>query len=52
MCQECMGVERVNLHEDYDSWNINNDICMLTLEGSISMGSNVGTIGLPSSMEE
>merc|ERR1712037_515074 len=46
------AVSDVGLHEDYDSWNINNDICMLTLEGSISMGSNVGTIGLPSSMEE
>merc|ERR1712112_482819 len=49
--QESFAVSEVGLHEDYDSWNINNDICMLTLEGSISMGSNVGTIGLPSSME-
>merc|ERR1739843_74411 len=49
-----LGVEvgSHSLYEDDDSWNINNDICMLTLEGSISMGSNVGTIGLPSSMEE
>merc|ERR1712226_1416937 len=50
--QESFAVSDVGLHEEYDSWNINNDICMLTLEGSISMGSNVGTIGLPSSMEE
>merc|ERR1712110_554572 len=50
--QESFAVSDVGLHEDYDSWNINNDICMLTLEGSISMGSNVGTIGLPASMEE
>merc|ERR1711971_839133 len=42
-----VGVGSHNLYEDYDSWNINNDICMLTLEGSISMGSNVATIGLP-----
>merc|ERR1719239_1624517 len=45
--QASFAVSDVGLHEDYDSWNINNDICMLTLEGSISMGSNVGTIGLP-----
>merc|ERR1711931_379779 len=37
--QESFAVSDVGLHEDYDSWNINNDICMLTLEGSISMGS-------------
>merc|ERR1711931_616771 len=42
--QESFAVSDVGLHEDYDSWNINNDICMLTLEGSISMGSNEGTI--------
>merc|ERR1712037_544711 len=50
--QASFAVSDVGLHEDYDSWNIHGDICMLTLEGSISMGSNVGTIGLPSSMEE
>ena len=33
--QESFAVSDVGLHEDYDSWNINNDICMLTLEGSI-----------------
>merc|ERR1712181_90493 len=38
--QASFAVSDVGLHEDYDSWNINNDICMLTLEGSISMGSN------------
>merc|ERR1712130_346324 len=31
--QESFAVSDVGLHEDYDSWNINNDICMLTLEG-------------------
>merc|ERR1719211_593176 len=30
----------------------NNDICMLTLDGTISMGANVGTISIPYSMEE
>merc|ERR1711951_259444 len=31
--QESFAVSDVGLHEDYDSWNINNDICMLTPEG-------------------
>merc|ERR1712055_455886 len=35
--QESFAVSDVGLHEDYDSWNISNDICMLTLDGSISM---------------
>merc|ERR1712037_846548 len=29
--QASFAVSDVGLHEDYDSWNINNDICMLTL---------------------
>merc|ERR1712107_969494 len=29
--QESFAVSDVGLHEDYDSWNINNDVCMLTL---------------------
>merc|ERR1712168_1681261 len=33
--QASFAVSDVGLHEDYDSWNINNDICMLTLEGSV-----------------
>merc|ERR1712203_1166938 len=45
--QQSFAVAEVGLHEDYNSFNINNDICMLTLEGSISMGANVGTIGIP-----
>merc|ERR1719305_841400 len=43
--QESFAVSDVGLHEEYD-------ICMLTLEGSISMGSNVGTISIPYSMKE
>merc|ERR1711936_605969 len=39
--QEDFQVSKVILHEDYDSWNINNDICLLELEGTISMGSHV-----------
>merc|ERR1712045_78852 len=50
--QESFAVTDVGLHEEYDSFNINNDICMLTLEGTISMGSNVATISIPYSMEE
>ena len=50
--QESFAVSEVMLHEQYDSWTINNDICLLKLAGSATMGSNVGTIGFPSSMEE
>ena len=52
MSQECIGVEEVNLHEDYDSWNINNDICVLILESEATLGPDVGTIPLPESGEE
>merc|ERR1712037_337131 len=41
--QASFAVSDVGLHEDYDSWNINNDICMLTLEGSICTVSGWGT---------
>merc|ERR1711990_1439187 len=41
--QQSFAVAEVGLHEDYNSFNINNDICMLTLGGTISM---------PYSMEE
>merc|ERR1712203_342361 len=50
--QQSFAVTDVGLHEEYDIFNINNDICMLTLEGTISMGSNVATISIPYSMEE
>jgi len=50
--EECIGVERVNLHEDYDSWNINNDICVLILESEATLGPNVGAIPLPQLGEE
>merc|ERR1711997_1251632 len=36
--QASFAVSDVGLHEGYDSWNINNDICRLTLEGPASMG--------------
>ena len=50
--KECIGVESVFLHEDYDSFNINNDICVLILESEVMLGPNVGTIPLPESGEE
>merc|ERR1712072_1391887 len=33
--QQSFAVTDVGLHEEYDSFNINNDICMLTLEGTV-----------------
>ena len=50
--KECIGVESVYLHEDYDSFNINNDICVLILESEATLGPNVGAIPLPESGEE
>lgn len=50
--QENIQVSRVVMHEDYDDWNINNDICLLELETAATMGSHVGTISLPSANEE
>ena len=50
--KECIGVESVFLHEDYDSFNINNDICVLILESEATLGPNVGAIPLPESGEE
>ena len=40
------------MHEDYDQWNILNDICLLKLETAATMGPHVGTIPLPSAYEE
>jgi len=50
--QEDFAVKRVVLHEDYDSWNINNDICLLELDGEVTMGEHVGTIAFPADGEE
>ena len=45
--QENIQVSRVILHEDYDSFNILNDICLLELERAATMGPHVSTIGFP-----
>jgi len=51
--QKDIAVSRVNLHPQYDSWTINNDICILDLEESADLSSsNIGTIGLPYDGEE
>ena len=48
-----IAVSKVMLHEDYDSWTIYNDICMLELSGQADFSSSViGAISLPSDMEE
>merc|ERR1712228_361615 len=43
---------KVILHEDYDSWNINNDICLLEVDGNIEYGDHVQPISFPSANEE
>ena len=45
--QENIQVSRIILHEDYDSFHILNDICLLELERDATMGPHVGTIGFP-----
>merc|ERR1719397_1911421 len=48
-----IAVSRVVLHESYDSWTVENDICMLELEESADFSSSViGSISLPSNGEE
>merc|ERR1712212_949674 len=39
--QENIAVEAVILHEDYDSWTVENDICLLKLEHEATMGGHV-----------
>merc|ERR1711872_963215 len=42
--QENIQVSRVVMHESYDDWNVENDICLLQLESSATMGSHAGTM--------
>merc|ERR1712018_58848 len=51
--QEAFAVREVKLHENYNSNNINNDICLLFLDGEADFSSpNIGPIALPTSGEE
>merc|ERR1711964_209666 len=51
--QEDIAVAKVMLHEQYDSWTITNDICLLELESSADFSSSViDKIMLPSDGEE
>merc|ERR1712223_412182 len=50
--QECISVEKVHLHENYNSFNIQNDICTLVLQTKVTLGPNVGIIPLPKPGEE
>ena len=47
-----MGFFKVKLHEAYNSNNINNDICLLFLDGEADFSSpNIGPIALPTDGE-
>ena len=51
--QADIAVAKVLNHEQYDSWTISNDICMLHLDGEADLSSPViGTIAIPSSGQE
>ena len=50
--QEDIAVKAVNLHEQYDSWTITNDICLLELQQAATFGEHVGAIALPAQGEE
>merc|ERR1711992_359576 len=51
--QADIAVKTVMLHEQYDSWTITNDICLLELDGMADLSSSViDTISIPSSGQE
>merc|ERR1712080_517800 len=46
--QKSIAVSKVNLHEDYDSWTVYNDICTLDLAEEADLSSDViDVIALP-----
>ena len=49
---QCGSNSKVKLHEAYNSNNINNDICLLFLDGEADFSSpNIGPIALPTNGE-
>jgi len=50
--QENIAVSEILLHEDYDSWTISNDICLLKLEHEATLGDKVKLIDFPEANEE
>merc|ERR1711962_355426 len=51
--QKSIAVTAVNLHEDYDSWTVYNDICTLDLAEEADFNSDViGPISLPDDAQE
>merc|ERR1711955_59310 len=43
-----IAIKKMILHEDYDSWTINNDICLLHLKEEADFSDdNIGPISLP-----
>ena len=50
--QMSFAVKHMKLHEHYNSNTVENDICMLKLDGEATSGPNVAWIGFPASMEE
>merc|ERR1711963_238661 len=51
--QADIAVAAVHNHENYDSWTIENDICMLDLEEDADFSaSNIGSINIPSDGQE
>ena len=50
--QMYFAVKHMKLHEHYNSNTVENDICMLKLDGEATFGPNIAWIGFPASMEE
>merc|ERR1712168_843195 len=50
--QENIAVAKIVMHEDYDDWTVQNDICLLQLEKAATLGKHVGTIKLPNQNDE